>query len=300
MKVQSKKIVFGLSFIVFMIILGISVNIANKTPDTTIKGTAIEIEEDIKLEEEITEDTTTDEIAEEKEEYLKEEIEDNELLASSEDDKKATMVQEQTAPTKSTEPKVDMSPINGERYTVKNGDTLFYIAQRAKISVAKLKEFNNLNGDVINVGQTLLTKSSPKTTNVAATNSSVSRGATREDDIYWLSRIIHAEAQGESYQGKVAVGNVILNRVSNSKFPNSIYGVIFDKQDGYTQFSPVLDGSIYNTPNKESIKAATEALNGARPVGSALYFLNPRKSTNFWIVENRKHMTTIGEHDFYY
>lgn len=188
------------------------------------------------------------------------------------------------------------SPITGEKYTVKKGDTLFLIAQRANVSTNHLKKLNNLSSDMIYENQTLKIKGSVNN----SSSQVASRGSERNEDLYWLSRIIHAEAQGESYEGKVAVGNVIVNRVNNGKFPNSIKGVIFDKQDGYTQFSPVIDGTIYNTPNAESIKAATDVLNGARPVGNALYFLNPRKSTNFWITKNRQYIKTIGLHDFYY
>lgn len=189
------------------------------------------------------------------------------------------------------------SPITGNQYVVKNNDTLFHIAQRANVSVENLKSLNNLNSDVIMVGQILAIKGSNPAND---TSTDVASRGTREEDLYWLSRIIHAEAQGEPYVGKVAVGNVILNRVKSSDFPNSIYGVVFDRQFGYTQFSPVLDGSINNTPNADSINAARDALNGQRPVGEALYFLNPRKATNFWIVHNRKLMQTIGDHDFYY
>ena len=188
------------------------------------------------------------------------------------------------------------SPITGEKYTVKKGDTLFLIAQRANVSANRLKELNNLSSDMIYENQTLKIKGSVNN----SSSQVASRGSERNEDLYWLSRIIHAEAQGESYEGKVAVGNVIVNRVNSGKFPNTIKGVVFDKQDGYTQFSPVIDGTIYNTPNAESIKAATAVLNGARPVGNALYFLNPRKSTNFWITQNRQYIKTIGLHDFYY
>ncbi|QUH21198.1 cell wall hydrolase [Alkaliphilus sp. B6464] len=188
------------------------------------------------------------------------------------------------------------SPITGEKYTVKKGDTLFLIAQRANVSANHLKQLNNLSSDMIYENQTLKIKGSVNN----SSSQVASRGSDRSEDLYWLSRVIHAEAQGESYEGKVAVGNVIMNRVNSGKFPNTIKGVVFDKQDGYTQFSPVLDGSIYNTPNAESIKAATDVLNGARPVGNALYFLNPRKSTNFWIIQNRQYIKTIGLHDFYY
>ena len=188
------------------------------------------------------------------------------------------------------------SSIVGERYTVKKGDTLFLIAQRANISVNHLMELNNLHSDIIYENQTLKIKGSADDSQ----NQVASRGNERNEDLYWLSRIIHSEAQGESYKGKVAVGNVIMNRVDSELFPNTIKGVIFDKQNGYTQFSPVIDGTIYNSPDAESIRAAKEILEGSKPVGNALYFLNPRKSTNFWIVNNRRHVTTIGLHDFYY
>ncbi|MTI81303.1 MAG: cell wall hydrolase [Firmicutes bacterium] len=140
-----------------------------------------------------------------------------------------------------------------------------------------------------------------KETERRASNDTTNRGTSRlSDEVYWLARIIHAEAEAEPYLGKAAVGNVILNRVKVSKFPNTIYGVIFDVQDGYTQFSPVLDGRIHNSPSSESIKAAKDVLDGYQPVGSALYFLNPKKSENFWIPANRNYMTTIGKHDFYH
>ena len=195
----------------------------------------------------------------------------------------------QNKPKESEKPAIDMAPITKGNYIVKGGDTLHYIAQRANLSISHIKNINNLTSDIIYEGQNLKIQSP-----------NPSRGATRDEEVYWLSRIIHSEAQGESYQGKLAVGNVVLNRVKSNKFPNTLYGVIFDKQQGHTQFSPVLDGTIYDKPDQESIRAARAVLNGQRPVGEALYFLNPRKSTNFWITANRKYMTTIGKHDFYY
>ncbi len=205
---------------------------------------------------------------------------------------------EKTIYTNNTDIKEDKSlePITGERYTVKKGDTLSLIAKRANISTNHLKQLNNIYSDIIYENQVLKLKGTINN----SSNEVASRGGERSEDLYWLSRIIHAEAQGETYEGRVAVGNVIINRVNSSKFPNTIKGVVFDKQDGYTQFSPVIDGTIYNTPDAESIRAATDVLNGARPVGNALYFLNPRKSTNFWITQNRQYMKTIGLHDFYY
>lgn len=119
------------------------------------------------------------------------------------------------------------------------------------------------------------------------------------DEVFWLSRIIQAEAGGESYTGKVAVGNVILNRVKSKDFPNTIYGVIFDYHEHIPQFSPVAEGTIYNTPSKESIKAAKDALNGARPVGNSTYFFNQSKAKGAWIVNNKTFLIKIGGHSFY-
>ncbi len=118
------------------------------------------------------------------------------------------------------------------------------------------------------------------------------------DAVYWLSRIIHAESEMEPLTGKIAVGNVILNRVKDAGFPDTIYGVIFDSRWG-GQFQPVKNGTIYNTPSADSILAAKLCLDGANVAGSSLFFLNPAISTNFWMMQNRSHVTTIGNHQFY-
>ena len=118
------------------------------------------------------------------------------------------------------------------------------------------------------------------------------------DELLWLSRIVSAESAGETNRGKVAVANVILNRVESSDFPDTIYGVIFDNKYG-VQFTPTMDGSIYNTPTTYSKIAAKRALLGENVSNDCLYFLNPRIATNFWIVNNRKFYQTIGNHDFY-
>ena len=120
----------------------------------------------------------------------------------------------------------------------------------------------------------------------------------KEDDLYWLSRIVNAESQGEPMEGKIAVANVVLNRVNSPLFDNTIYQVIFDKKYGI-QFTPTANGTIYHTPTSESIIAAKRALLGENTAGNSLYFLNPTISTSFWITENRPFYRTIGNHDFY-
>ncbi len=118
------------------------------------------------------------------------------------------------------------------------------------------------------------------------------------DELYWLSRIISAEARGESLEGQIAVGNVVLNRVRNSAYPNTIYGVIFDRKYG-TQFSPVSYGTIYNQPARSAVIAAKICLEGYTLSDSVLFFMNPRIATSNWISKNRPYAFTIGNHDFY-
>lgn len=121
----------------------------------------------------------------------------------------------------------------------------------------------------------------------------------REDQVFWLARIIHAESRGEPLYGKIAVGNVVLNRVYSPLYPSTIYGVIFDRKYG-VQFSPVLDGSIYCTPDYNSILAAKICLEGYNITDEALFFLEPKSSTSNWIPNNRRYAFTVGNHDFYY
>lgn len=118
------------------------------------------------------------------------------------------------------------------------------------------------------------------------------------EDLYWLSRIVSSEASGEPHEGKLAVANVIINRKESNEYPATIKGVIFDKNFGI-QFTPVQNGTIYNTPTKESILAATEALEGTNNIGQSLFFVNRNKTTLSWIQTTRTYYKTIGNHEFY-
>ena len=120
----------------------------------------------------------------------------------------------------------------------------------------------------------------------------------REDEVYWLSKIISAESSGESLLGQIAVGDVIMNRVKSTQFPNTIYGVIFDRKWG-VQFSPTADGRIHNSPTYTSVLAAKICLEGVSLSDNAIYFLNPKAAQSNWIVNNRHYLYTIGNHDFY-
>ena len=121
----------------------------------------------------------------------------------------------------------------------------------------------------------------------------------REDEVFWLARIIHAESRGEPLLGQIAVGSVVMNRVKSSYYPNTIYSVIFDRKYG-VQFSPILDGSIYNTPGYTSTLAAKICLEGYDVTGGAFFFLAPELATSSWIPQTRKYAFTVGGHDFYF
>ena len=119
--------------------------------------------------------------------------------------------------------------------------------------------------------------------------------SSHTSDVQLMARAINGEARGEPYEGQVAVGAVILNRVKDSRFPNSISGVIY--QSG--AFTAVSDGQI-NAPIDEGstvYKAAQDALNGWDPTGGCVYYFNPDTATNSWIW-SRPHVITIGKHRF--
>ena len=113
------------------------------------------------------------------------------------------------------------------------------------------------------------------------------------NDLYLLAKVIHAEARGEIYTGKVAVGAVVLNRVKSPDFPNTISGVIYQKH----AFTAVSDGQINLTPDQTAINAAKDALNGWDPTGGCIYYYNPVTATSEWIF-SRETVITIGKHVF--
>lgn len=120
-----------------------------------------------------------------------------------------------------------------------------------------------------------------------------------KDSVYWLSRIISAESMGEPLLGQIAVGNVVLNRVRSGAYPNSIYGVIFDRRYGI-QFTPVANGTIYNTPSARSVIAAKICLEGTTLSDDLLFFFNAKTSTSSWIARSRTCAFVIGNHKFCY
>ena len=131
------------------------------------------------------------------------------------------------------------------------------------------------------------------TLSASGSTSASSSTAIISSDHRLLSKLVYAEARGEPYKGMVAVAAVVLNRVRSSSFPNTISGVIYQKG----AFSCVSNGSINNTPNNQSIRAALDALNGWDPTGGCLYYYNPKLTDDEWI-RTRTVQTVIGNHYF--
>jgi len=118
-----------------------------------------------------------------------------------------------------------------------------------------------------------------------------------ESEISLLERLVHAESEGEPFIGKVAVANVVLNRVKSEKFPNTIKEVIYERN----QFSPIRDGRIKNTPSEESKLAVKMALEGYQVIPEEVaFFYEPDTSTTNWIGENKTFYGIIANHHFFY
>ena len=119
------------------------------------------------------------------------------------------------------------------------------------------------------------------------------------ESLYWLSHIIYAEAGlGEPFEGKIAVGNVVLNRVRDVSTPNTIKEVIFDNRFGI-QFSPAYTPVIYEEPNELSVIAAKVCLEGYSIDPDILFFYSPRYAVAEWIESTRPYKFTIGNHRFF-
>ncbi|MFS0864910.1 cell wall hydrolase [Fredinandcohnia sp. 179-A 10B2 NHS] len=209
-------------------------------------------------------------------------------------------------------------------YTVQDGDTMSDIAREVGVTLEELAKANPQveDLDLIFPGQHIntdfdtnspelskgvhyiedmkeevkvaTTESAPKEeTKVASVSTNVKY---TEAEIDLLARIVRAEALGESFEGKVAVAAVVLNRVESPKFPDTIRGVIYQRG----QFSPVSNGSINKPADKESIRAAYAAMTDMRHIAKdALFFYNPDIATSRWL-DSRATAVVIGNHVFKY
>src|SRR5690606_2242925 len=114
-------------------------------------------------------------------------------------------------------------------------------------------------------------------------------------DLDLLARLVTAEAEGESYEGQVAVAATVLNRLRDPRYPDTVSGVIFQYVNGLPQFSPVANGRIYLPATETARQAVLDALKGWDPTNGALGFYNPAKTSNQW-VRQQPVTSAIGNH----
>ena len=154
-------------------------------------------------------------------------------------------------------------------------------------AVKKFQQKNGLTVDGIAGSKTL------SAMGITSSSSGATSSASNQNDVNLLSKVIYSEARGEPYKGQVAVGAVVLNRVSSSSFPNTLAGVVY--QSG--AFDAVSDGQINLTPDETARKAAQDAINGWDPTSGCIYYFNPSTATSKWIW-SRPQVITIGKHVF--
>ncbi|SFE65724.1 N-acetylmuramoyl-L-alanine amidase [Bacillus sp. OV194] len=166
-----------------------------------------------------------------------------------------------------------------EAHTVKHGESLWQIGQSYDVSYEQIKQANGLSSDILLPGQELAIPDAKK---IQAT----------DEERRLLASLVESEAEGEEFAGKVAVAAVVLNRVQDSSFPDSIKGVIYDPG----QFQPVMEGTL-KSPSAESLQAVDQALAGYDNTNGALFFYNPETAVSQWL-DTKPVLETIGNHTF--
>jgi len=166
-------------------------------------------------------------------------------------------------------------------HKVQSGETYWKIASKYGVPVNTLMTANGAKNTMLYAGSSLVI---PNSTITAA-----------EKDL--IARLVHAEAKGEPYAGKVAVATVILNRIDSADFPNTVNGVVYEKSNGYYAFTPVANGSINQSADADSKAAVNEALAFRGQGSGSLFFYNPNTAVSQWIF-SREVTVTIGNHRF--
>lgn len=175
-----------------------------------------------------------------------------------------------------------------------NADGIF--GEQTRKAVIAFQKDNGLSADGIAGEKTLAALGLGKTDASGEQNQQTggsAHGAYSASEVALLARIISAEARGEPYEGQVAVGAVIMNRIAHPSFPNTLSGVIY--QPG--AFSCLTDGGVNAEVVDSAYRAAKDAIDGSDPSGGAVYYYNPSKTSNQWM-HARPVIVVIGSHRF--
>ena len=160
-------------------------------------------------------------------------------------------------------------------------------------AVRSFQRKNGLTADGVAGPATLKALGMEQTSQNSGSSQTGSSGGNASGDVALLAKVLSAEARGEPYDGQVAVGAVILNRIAHPSFPNTLAGVVYEPG----AFTCMVDGQIDQPIASSAYQAARDALNGADPSGGAIYYFNPVTATSAWIW-SRPLLTVIGKHRF--
>jgi cell wall hydrolase len=177
-------------------------------------------------------------------------------------------------------------------YQVQSGDSLFLVARKFGISVASLQAANpSVDAANLTVGEVLQIPSGSGTT-AAWTGVSSS-------DLYWMARVINAEAGNQSLDAKIAVGDVVWHRELSSSYPNTVQGVVFQVSNGHYQFTSASNGIVYQTPSAQSVQAAKDVLEQHIDlVPGAYVFYTPSKTPASSWVRKQPYIKSYGQMTF--
>lgn len=189
-------------------------------------------------------------------------------------------------------------PQASRQITARAGDTLWNLSRQYGVSMAALTASNpSVDPQNIQIGSTIVIPSR----NLKATSAAASTQQTNlyAQNLYWLARVIHAEAAGEPKNAQIGVGDVVMHRLHDSGYPNTVHSVVFQKINGHFQFTCVENGTIYHAPDAVSIQAAKDVLNHHTEVVPGAYvFYNPAKTPNGSWVWNQPTIARIGDFIF--
>ncbi|QQE79886.1 LysM peptidoglycan-binding domain-containing protein [Alicyclobacillus sp. SO9] len=186
-------------------------------------------------------------------------------------------------------------------YTVQSGDTLWKISRQYGVTPTSLQAANKgINPVNLRIGKVLIIpsqhSSGTTTQSPLVSTTSQSSSSYSSTDLYWMTHLIHAEAGSQPMKAKIAVGDVIMNRVHSPNYPNSVKGVIFQVANGHYQFTPVLNGYIYSSPGSTDRQAALDVLKyHDNIVPSAFVFYTPSGTPAASWVRKQPYVAQYGQ-----